>query len=109
MSPNFDGAICGPVRTPARLQRLCCGSSPSRRPGGVYNPARAGDGHLSSVVSGNCQTPSSVAIAAPPGPVPGEFLFTAQVRFVKTSIAADILGFEVSRAKQFIRPGQMLR
>jgi hypothetical protein len=41
--------------------------------------------------------------------VPGEFLFTAQVRFVKTSIAADILGFEVSRAKQLIRPGQMLR
>jgi hypothetical protein len=29
--------------------------------------------------------------------------------FLKTSIAADILGFEVALAKQFIRPGQVLR
>ena len=29
--------------------------------------------------------------------------------FLKTSIAADILGFWVTLAKRFIRPGQVLR
>jgi hypothetical protein len=42
-------------------------------------------------------------------PVHGEFLFATQAWFHKTSIAADILGFEFSPAKQFIRPGQVLR
>jgi hypothetical protein len=37
-------------------------------------------------------------------PVHGEFLFATQAWFHKSSIAADILGFEVSLDRQSIRP-----